>query len=77
MTNVKVFSTPSCPYCHKLKDFLKENNIPFTDYDVSRNRDAAMEMIRRSGQRGVPVADIDGNIVVGFNQPLIEQLLKI
>ncbi len=74
---VKVYSTPTCPYCHLAKDFLAENNIQFEDIDVSINQSAAQEMIQKSGQMGVPVLDIDGQIVVGFDKAKIKQLLKI
>ncbi len=74
---VKVYSTPSCPYCFALKEFLKENNIEFEDIDVSANEMAAREMIEKSGQMGVPVVEIDGQIVVGFDRERISQLLNI
>ncbi|PJE57547.1 MAG: NrdH-redoxin [Candidatus Portnoybacteria bacterium CG10_big_fil_rev_8_21_14_0_10_38_18] len=74
---VKVYSTPTCPYCVTLKNFLKEHNIQFEDIDVSQNELAQKEMIEKSGQYGVPVVDIDGQIIVGFDQDRIKQLLKI
>ncbi len=74
---VKVYSTPSCPYCLTLKRFLEENNIEFEDIDVSQNQQAAEEMVEKSGQMGVPVADIDGDIVIGFNRGKIKELLGI
>ncbi len=74
---VKVFSTPSCPYCVTLKEFLKENNIEFEDIDVSQNKAASDEMIEKSGQMGVPVVEIDGQIVVGFDKEKISQLLNL
>jgi len=74
---VKVYSTPTCPYCVTLKEFLKENNIEFEDIDVSSDEKAADEMVKKSGQMGVPVADINGEIVVGFDKEKIKQLLKI
>jgi len=74
---VKVYSTPSCPYCVTLKNFLKEHKIQFEDIDVSQNEIAQKEMIDKSGQMGVPVIDIDGQIVVGFDQERIKQILKI
>jgi len=74
---VKVYSTPSCPWCHKVKEFLKENNIEFEDINVAENQDAAREMIEKSGQQGVPVIDVDGNMVVGFNEPKLRELLKL
>jgi len=74
---VRVFSTPTCPYCYMLKDFLSANNINFEDIDVSMDYNAAMEMIRISGQRGVPVADVNGSVVVGFDQRRISNLLGL
>lgn len=74
---IKVYSTPSCPYCSTLKQFLKDNNIDFEDIDVSSDENAANEMVKKSGQMGVPVADINGEIVVGFDKEKIKQLLKI
>lgn len=74
---VKVYSTPTCPYCVTLKNFLKERNIQFEDIDVSQNEIAQKEMIEKSGQYGVPVVDIDGEIIIGFDQDKIKKLLKI
>lgn len=73
---VKVYSTPSCPWCTVAKNYLASKNILFDDVDVSRNRDAATEMIQKSGQRGVPVIDINGNIIIGFDQKTIDRLLQ-
>jgi len=69
--NVKVYSTPTCPYCKMLKNFLQEKNIPFTDYDVSTDRNALIEMKQKSGQLAVPVIDIDGKIIIGFDKEVI------
>lgn len=74
---VKVYSTPVCPYCVTLKGYLKSHNIQFEDIDVSKDQQAAQDMIAKSGQMGVPVVDIDGQIVVGFDKEKINQLLKI
>lgn len=73
---VTVYSTPTCPYCTFAKDYFRENGIPFNDVDVSSDRAAAQEMITKSGQMGVPVIDIEGEIVVGFQPQVFEQLLK-
>ena len=72
---VKVFSTPTCPYCHMAKDFLKSKNVEFEDIDVSQDRMQAMQMVQKSGQMGVPQLWIDGQVVVGFDTPRINQLL--
>ena len=77
MANVKVYSTPTCPWCVKAKEFLKENNIDFEDIDVSKNPDQAEEMVRKSGQRGVPVVEIDDKVIVGFDKAAIESALGL
>ncbi len=74
--NVTIYTTPTCPYCNQAKDYFNENDISFTDYDVSENREKAKEMIEKSGQRGTPVIDINGEIVVGFNKEKIQNLLN-
>ncbi|MBP7967755.1 thioredoxin family protein [Candidatus Woesebacteria bacterium] len=73
--SVKVFSTPTCPYCYMAKDYLKAKNIAFEDIDVTRDRNQAMAMVERSGQMGVPQLWIDDEVVVGFNTSKIEELL--
>ena len=75
--NVKVYSTPTCPYCLRAKQFLKDNNIEFQDYDVSTDDGKAQEMIDKSGQMGVPVIDIDGEIIVGFDKEAISKNLNL
>lgn len=74
---IKIYSTPTCPWCAKTRDFLKEHKIKFTDIDVSSNRKAAEEMVKKSGQMGVPVIDIDGKIIVGYNEESLKKTLKI
>ena len=74
--SVVVFTTPTCSFCHQLKDYLHQRGVPFIEHDVSRDPARADEMIRISGQRGVPVVLIDGQTVVGFDRPRIEQLLS-
>jgi len=71
---VKVYSTPDCPWCRKAKEYLKAKNIPFEDIDVSTDMQAATDMVQKSGQRGVPVLEIDGQIVIGFNPRKIDEL---
>jgi glutaredoxin-like YruB-family protein len=75
--NVTVYSTPSCPYCVRLKQFLKENNVVFQEVDVSLNQEAAGEMVNKSGQMGVPVLDIEGEIIVGFDRQRIQEALGL
>jgi glutaredoxin-like YruB-family protein len=74
---VKIYSTPTCPWCIRTKQFLKENNIDFQDIDVSSNQQAADEMMSKTGQMGVPVIDIEGQIVVGFDREKIKATLGI
>jgi glutaredoxin 3 len=72
---VKVYSTPSCPYCTMAKKYLDSKSIKYESYDVSNDKSAAAVMVSKSGQRGVPVLDIDGNIVVGFDKDKIDTLI--
>ena len=74
---VRIYSTPTCPYCKMAKQFLTENKIAFEDVDVSANQNAAQEMIAKSGQMGVPVLDIGGQIVIGFDKNKTKQLLGL
>ena len=74
---VTIYSTPSCHFCHMAKDFFKENNVAYTEYDVASNLEKRKEMLEKSGQMGVPVIIIDGELTVGFNKPKIAQLLGI
>lgn len=77
MKRVIVYSTSTCPYCRMVKDFLKENNIDFEDYDVGQDREKLEEMIRKSEQMGVPVLDIEGEIIVGFDRERIKAALGL
>lgn len=77
MAKVKIFTTPSCPYCIALKEFLKEKGIDFKEIDVSQDEQAKNEMIEKSGQMSVPVVEVDGEIVVGFDKEKIEKILKL
>lgn len=74
---IKVYSTPTCTYCVTLKKFLTEKGIQFESIDVSQDEAALKEMVAKSGQMGVPVVNIDGQIVVGFNRNKIVELLNI
>jgi len=74
---VKVYSTPTCPWCIRVKGFLKDNNITFQDVDVSSNQQAAEEMVQKSGQMGVPVLDIGGEIIIGFDKEKIKTALGL
>ncbi len=76
MPKVTVYSTPTCPYCKMAKEWLKTNKIAFKDIDVSRDETAAQEMMKKSGQIGVPVIEVDSKIIVGFDKPALEKALK-
>ena len=77
MATVKVYSTPTCPWCIKAKQFLAENKIKYIDINVADDQKAAKEMIDKSGQMGVPVLDINGQVIVGFDAEAIKKALKI
>jgi len=74
---VTVYSTPTCSWCNTLKSWLRKNHVQFTDIDISRDERAAQDLVQRSGQQGVPQTDINGQIVVGFNQAKLQELLEI
>ncbi len=74
---IRIFSTPSCPYCYTLKEYLKEHNLVFDDIDVSQDKTALDEMIDKSGQMSVPVVDIGGEFITGFDKKKINELLNI
>jgi glutaredoxin-like YruB-family protein len=75
--SVKIYSTPSCGYCTLAKNYLRERNIKFTDYNVAADQQKAEEMVRKSRQMGVPVLDINGKIIVGFDREKINRLLNL
>ncbi|MDO8574506.1 MAG: glutaredoxin family protein [bacterium] len=77
MANVIIYSTPTCVYCKMAKAFFKENNISYTEKDVAADEASRNEMVEKSGQLGVPVIDIDGNTVVGFDKSKLSELLGI
>jgi glutaredoxin 3 len=74
---VIVFTTPTCTYCNAVKKYLRQQKIRYKEVDVSRDQAAARDMVRRSGQMGVPVVDINGKIVVGFDRPKIDKYLGL
>ena len=76
MANVTIYTTNTCPYCHMAKDYFKEHNVEFKEFNVSEDHDKAREMIEKSGQSGVPVIDIEGKIIVGFDKEAIEKALS-
>jgi glutaredoxin 3 len=77
MKNAIVYSTPSCMYCGLVKDFFKENNVQFTEHNVATDLSKRKEMIDKTGQMGVPVIEIDGQVVVGFDEPKLRSILQI
>ena len=72
---IKVYSTPTCPWCRKAKEYLESKGVNYENYNVAEERDKLQEMVDLSGQRGVPVLKIGDEIIVGFNQPKIDQAL--
>jgi glutaredoxin 3 len=74
---VLVFSTPSCTYCTQAKRYFREKGVRFRDIDVSKDPEAARDMVRMSGQQGVPVIKIGSKVLVGFNKPEIDRLLNL
>ena len=77
MATIKIYSTPTCPWCKKAKAYLDEKGITYESVDVSSDDKAQKEMIDKSGQMGVPVIDIDGKIVIGFDKEKIDEILQI
>jgi glutaredoxin 3 len=77
MKKVTVYSTPTCPYCIKAKNFFKKNNIEYEDIDVSKDQEKAKEMVEKSGQMGVPTIDIEGKIIMGFDEGAIKEALGL
>lgn len=77
MHNVTIYSTPTCHFCHMAKEFFKEKGIQYTEYDVLSDIPKRQEMVDKSGQLGVPVIIIDGQVIVGFDQPRIQSLLGV
>lgn len=77
MKKVSIYSTPTCHYCNLAKEYFKQNNVPFENFNVSEDAVRRQEMIDRTGQMGVPVIMIDDELVVGFNKPLVAQLLGL
>ncbi len=75
--NVKVYSTPTCPHCIRVKQYLKDKGVEYDDIDVSGDTAKGQEMVKKSGQMGVPVLDIEGEIVIGFDKDKIEKALGI
>lgn len=77
MSQVTIYSTPTCHFCHAAKEFFDANNVAYTDHDVASDLDKRTEMIDLTGQMGVPVIRIDDDVIVGFDEEKIKELLKI
>lgn len=77
MKNVVIYSTPTCHFCQMTKEFFKENNVEYTDYDVSVDAEKRKEMIEKSGQMGVPVIFIDDEMMIGFDKDKLTQALGL
>ena len=75
MKNVIIYSTPTCHFCHMAKDYFAENNIEYTEYNVAEDAEKRAEMMEKTGQMGVPVIEINNEIVIGFNEAKIKELL--
>jgi glutaredoxin-like YruB-family protein len=73
--SISIYTTPTCGFCHQAKAYLEQRGVPFVEFDVSRDPQKAAEMVQVSGQRGVPVILLDGQVVLGYNGPMIAQLL--
>lgn len=74
---VIVFTTPTCPWCTRAKSYLRSRGVRFREVDVARDQAAARDLVRRTGQMGVPVVEIDGRPIVGFDQAKIDQALGL
>lgn len=77
MPSIVIYSTPTCPFCIMAKNFFKKHNIAYEEKDVAADQTAAQQMIKKSGQMGVPVIEVDGEIIIGFDQGRLSGLLKI
>lgn len=74
---ILIYSTPTCGYCHMAKEYLTSKSIPFTDVDVSRDHQKAQEMVTKTGQMGVPVIDVGGKIIIGFDKRKLDEYLGL
>lgn len=73
---IKIYTTTHCPYCKMAKEYFAKNNVAFEDFNVEESEEAFTEMVKKSGQMGVPVIDIDGTIIIGFDREAIDEALK-
>ncbi len=77
MANVTIYTTPTCGYCKMVKQFFQENNVEYTEADITTDPTLAMEAVQKSGQNGVPVIDIDGKIIVGYQPEVLSEALGL
>ena len=77
MKNVTIYSTPTCHFCHMAKEYFKENNVAYTEYDVASDLEKRKEMLEKTGQMGVPVIVIGEEFIIGFDKPRIEKALGL
>ena len=77
MKNITIYSTPTCVYCNMAKSFLKKNNFDYTEHNVATDLEKRKEMIDKTGQIGVPVIDLNGEVIVGFDEPKLKSILGI
>ncbi|MDP3710276.1 MAG: Uxx-star family glutaredoxin-like (seleno)protein [bacterium] len=77
MAKVKIYTTTTCVYCKMAKEFFKKNNVEYEELDVAKDANARDEMIQKSGQMGVPVIDIDGKVIIGFDEPELKKVLNL
>lgn len=75
--DVTIYSTPVCHFCHAAKDFFKENNVEYTEHDVAADADKRKEMVDMTGQMGVPVIRIGDDVIIGFDEPKLKELLSL
>lgn len=76
-TAVTIYSTPVCHFCQAAKEFFKENNVEYTEHDVASDAEKREEMIEMTGQMGVPVIQIGDDVVIGFDEDKVKELLKL
>lgn len=76
MKNITIYSTPTCHFCHLAKEYMSAHNIAFTEHNVATDLEKRKEMVDKSGQMGVPVIDVGGKIIVGFDEAEFEEALK-
>lgn len=74
---IKIYTTPTCAYCKMAKEFFKANNVNYEEVNVATDAKGRDEMIKKSGQLGVPVIDVDGKLVIGFDKPKLSELLGV